>query len=129
MENSDLKRIKSKYICKMIFDMAYDDLKYKLFFHSKHFQEMLGIKQIDYKEKYWLKKGIKLDDYLSLKTQKNYNPKCINRNFLTDSLTSFVKINNINLDSLKTYLIEFYENQKNLKKEKLFLDIFSPFFD
>ena len=129
MKNSDLKRIKSKYICKMIFDMAYDDLKYKLFFHSKHFQEMLGIKLIDYKEKYWLKKGIKLDDYLSLKTQKNYNPKCINRNFLTDSLTSFVKINNINLDSLKTYLIEFYENQKNLKKEKLFIDIFSPFFD
>ena len=113
----------------MIFDITYDNLKYKLFSYSKHFQEMLGIKLIDYKEKYWLKKGINLDEYLTLKTQKNYNPYFINKKSLYDTLMSFVKKNNINLDSLKEYLIEFYENQKNLKREKLFLDIFSPFFE
>ena len=113
----------------MIFDITYDNLKYKLFSYSKHFQEMLGIKLIDYKEKYWLKKGINLDEYLTLKTQKNYNPNHINKKSLYDTLMSFVKKNNINLDSLKEYLIEFYENQKNLKREKLFLDIFSPFFE
>ena len=60
MESCSLSKIKSKYICKIIFNLAYDNLKYKLFNHSKHFQEMLGIKLIDYKEKYWVKKGIKL---------------------------------------------------------------------
>ena len=129
MEKSALSKIKSKYICKMIFDITYDNLKYKLFFHSKHFQEILGIKLIDYKEKYWVKKGIKLDEYLTLKTQKNYNPNCINKKLLYDTLTSFIDKNKINLDSLKSYLIEYYENQKNLKKEKLFIDIFSPFFE
>ena len=129
MEKSLLNKIKSQYICKMIFDITYDNLKYKLFSHSKHFQEMLGIKLIDYKEKYWIKKGIKLEEYLTLKTQKNYNPNRINKKLLYDTLTSFIKKNNIDLDSLKEYLIEFYKNQKNLKKEKLFLDIFSPFFE
>ena len=129
METSLLNKIKSQYICKMIFDITYDNLKYKLFSYSKHFQEMLGIKLIDYKEKYWIKKGIKLEEYLTLKTQKNYNPNRINKKLLYDTLTSFIKKNNIDLDSLKEYLIEFYKNQKNLKKEKLFLDIFSPFFE
>ena len=129
MEKSLLNKIKSQYICKMIFDITYDNLKYKLFSYSKHFQEMLGIKLIDYKEKYWIKKGIKLEEYLTLKTQKNYNPNHINKKLLYDTLTSFIKKNNIDLDSLKEYLIEFYKNQKNLKKEKLFLDIFSPFFE
>ena len=129
MEKSLLNKIKSQYICKMIFDITYDNLKYKLFSYSKHFQEMLGIKLIDYKEKYWIKKGIKLEEYLTLKTQKNYNPNRINKKLLYDTLTSFIKKNNIDLDSLKEYLIEFYKNQKNLKKEKLFLDIFSPFFE
>ena len=129
MENSSLTKIKSKYIIKKIFDITYDNLKYKLFNHTKHFQELLGIKLIDYKEKYWIKKGIKLDEYLSLKTQKNYNPKCINKKSLFETLKSFIDKNNINLDALKSYLIEYYTNQKNLKKEKLILDIFSPFFD
>lgn len=129
MEKSLLNKIKSQYICKMIFDITYDNLKYKLFSYSKHFQEMLGIKLIDYKEKYWIKKGIKLEEYLTLKTQKNYNPNHINKKLLYDTLTSFIKKNNIDLDSLKEYLIEFYKNQKNLKKEKIFLDIFSPFFE
>ena len=129
MENSSLTKIKSKYIIKKIFDITYDNLKYKLFNHTKHFQEILGIKLIDYKEKYWIKKGIKLDEYLSLKTQKNYNPKCINKKSLFETLKSFIDKNNINLDALKSYLIEYYTNQKNLKKEKLILDIFSPFFD
>ena len=129
MEKSLLNKIKSQYICKMIFDITYDNLKYKLFSYSKHFQEMLGIKLIDYKEKYWIKKGIKLEEYLTLKTQKNYNPNRINKKLLYDTLTSFIKKNNIDLDSLKEYLIEFYKNQKNLKKGKLFLDIFSPFFE
>ena len=129
MEKSLLNKIKSQYICKMIFDITYDNLKYKLFSYSKHFQEMLGIKLIDYKEKYWIKKGIKLEEYLTLKTQKNYNPNHINKKLLYDTLTSFIKKNNIDLDSLKEYLIEFYKNQKNLKKGKLFLDIFSPFFE
>ena len=129
MEKSLLNKIKSQYICKMIFDITYDNLKYKLFSYSKHFQEMLGIKLIDYKEKYWIKKGIKLEEYLTLKTQKDYNPNRINKKLLYDTLTSFIKKNNIDLDSLKEYLIEFYKNQKNLKKGKLFLDIFSPFFE
>ena len=129
MENSSLNKIKSKYIIKNIFDITYDNLKYILFNHSKHFQELLDIKLIDYKEKYWIKKGIKLDEYLSLKTQKNYNPNCINKKLLYDKLKSFTDKNNINLDALKSYLIEYYTNQKNLKKEKILLDIFSPFFD
>ena len=129
MENCSLNKIKSKYICKLIFNITYDNLKYKLFSHSKHFQEILGIKLIDYKEKYWIKKGIKLDDYLTLKSQKNYNPNYINKIYLYESLNSFIKKNSIDLDSLKSYLIEFYQNQKNLKKQKLLLDIFSPFFE
>ena len=129
MKGGSLYKIKSQYICRKIFDITYDNLKYKLFNHSKHFQEILGIKLIDYKEKYWEKIGIKLDDYLSLKTQKDYNPNKFNKKLLNDKLKTFVDKNNINLDSLKSYLIEFYQNQKNLKKPKLFLDIFSPFYE
>ena len=129
MKGGSLYKIKSQYICRKIFDITYDNLKYKLFNHSKHFQEILGIKLIDYKEKYWEKIGIKLDDYLSLKTQKDYNPNKFNKKLLYDKLKTFVDKNNINLDSLKSYLIEFYQNQKNLKKPKLFLDIFSPFYE
>ena len=129
MKGGSLYKIKSQYICRKIFDITYDNLKYKLFNHSKHFQEILGIKLIDYKEKYWEKIGIKLDDYLSLKTQKDYNPNKFNKKLLYDKLKTFVDKNKINLDSLKSYLIEFYQNQKNLKKPKLFLDIFSPFYE
>ena len=129
MENKLLNKIKSKYICKIIFDLTYDNLKYKLFNHSKHFQSILDIKLINYKEKYWTKKGIKLDEYLSFKTQNNYNPNHFNKKLLYDKLKSFTDKNNINLDSLKSYLIDYYINQKNLKAPKLFIDIYSPFFE
>ena len=129
MEERLLNKIKSKYICKMIFDITYENFKYKLFNYSKHFQEILEIKLTDYKEKYWAKKGIKLGDYLCLKTQKKYNTNNFNKKLLYDTLKSFIDKNNINLDSLKSYLIEFYQNQKNLNKPKLLLDIYSPFFE
>lgn len=71
MKGISLKKIKSKFILKKIFDYINDkNYEYKLFAYSKYFQKIFDIKLFDYKEKYYNKLGIKFDSYFSLQEKK-----------------------------------------------------------
>ena len=59
-----LKKIKSKYIYKIIFDyIDNENFKFKLFNYSKYFQNILILKLFDYKEKYFDNLDINLNEY------------------------------------------------------------------
>ena len=136
MDKNLLKNIKSKFLLKNIFDFIKENTyKYKIFTYSKYFQGILDIKIFDYKEQYFNKKGIKLDDYFSFKSQGqgNSNNKNFDKNLLKNNLESFLKANKINSNTLKTYLIEYYKkHSKDFGgdgQSKILLDIYSPFFN
>ena len=127
MRGISLKKIKSKFILKKIFDYINDkNYEYKLFAYSKYFQEIFDIKLFDYKEKYYNKLGIKFDSYFSLQDKKN-------KNLLYDNLKSYLKKTNIDFDLLKSYLTEYYRKYSSNfigdDKPKILIDIYSPFFD
>lgn len=135
MDANLLKHIKSKFLLKNIFDFIKENTYYfKIFTYSKYFQGILDIKLIDYKEQYFNKTGIKLNDYFSFKSQSkgNSNNHNFNKNLLKNNLESFLKANKINFSTLKTYLIEYYEKHSKEfggSQSKILLDIYSPFFD
>jgi len=61
---SILKKIKSKYIYKIIFDyINNENFKFKLFNYSKYFKNILGLKLFDYKEKYFNSLDININEY------------------------------------------------------------------
>ena len=125
-----LYKIKSKYVFKNIFDFIKDsNLKHKIFAYSKHFQEILKISIFDYKEKYFNKKGVKFDEYFTLKSHKSFNMNTFNKNLLNENLKSFINKNNINLDSLNSYFIDYYKKNAGDFKLKILIDIYSPFFN
>lgn len=135
MDANLLKHIKSKFLLKNIFDFIKENTyNFKIFTYSKYFQGILDIKLIDYKEQYFNKTGIKLNDYFSFKSQSkgNSNNHNFNKNLLKNNLESFLKANKINFSTLKTYLIEYYEKHSKEfggSQSKILLDIYSPFFD
>ena len=57
-----LKEIKSKFIINTIIDYIKEDKKLQIFSFSKYYQEILGIKLLDYQQQYFNRKRIKLDD-------------------------------------------------------------------
>lgn len=126
MKGQSLKNINSKFILEKIFDFIMDkNYEHKLFSYSKHFQKICNIKLFDYKEKYYNKLGVNLDAYFYLQDKNK-------KNLLKDKLNSFLKEKNINFDSLKAYLVEYYRNYSNNfrgdDKSKIPIDIYSPFF-
>ena len=131
MEKNPFYNIKSKFVFKNVFDFIKDNnIKLKLLTYSKYFQDILQITIFDYKENYFNKKRVKLNEYFTLKTQKNFNANRFNKNLLNDNLKSFINNNNINLDSLKSYLIDYYtKNAGDFSNSKILIDIYSPFFD
>ena len=123
-------RIKSKFIIKKVFDFIKDNnLKLKLVLYSKAFQEILKITLYDYKEQYFNKIGINFNEYYTLKNQKNFNANKFNKNLLNENLKSFINKNNISLDSLNSYIVDYYKKNFGNFNSKIFIDIYSPFFD
>ena len=128
-----LKKIKSKFILNTIIDYIKEDNKLQIFLFSKYYQQILGIKLLDYQQQYFNKKGIELDDLKIFFSPIQIRNNNFNRNILKDNLKLYLNKNNIKYDLLKSYLIEYNKclikdlNKENEQKKPI--DIYSPFFD
>ena len=97
-----LNNIKSKFLLGNIISYIKDEnLKLKLFVHSKKYQEALNISLNNYKEKYFEKIGINLlnvnecfsfySDYLLFFSNNGGYPKYYNKNYFQKNLEIFKK--------------------------------------
>ena len=111
-----------------------NNLKLKLFFHSKSFQEILNIKYIDYKEEYFKKIRLNLNKYLL------YDDKENDKEALNNNLQRFLNKKKLNKDNIINLVYDIYSNKKveGLEEEDVgtfnvnygyLIDIFSPFFN
>lgn len=129
-----IKKIKSSYILNQIFSyIPNDNIKFKLFKHSKLIQENLGIKLLDYKEKYVKQIGFNLDRYL-------FKDKNSNKETLKKRLNQFLKKKKLSINEIEEIVYDIYSNKKvkDLEEEDIntlgelpdtFIDVYSPFFD
>ena len=130
-----LKKIKSKYIYEIIFDyIKHENFKYKLFNYSKYFQNILGLKLIDYKEKFVDNLDINLNDYIYIDSRELFFKKTLKEKLENELLKyklDFDFIQNYLINSLnkkvKVLIDQF--NNKALIFSDLYIDIASPFFD
>ena len=133
---SILKRIKSKYIYKIIFDyINNENFKLKLFNYSKYFQNILGLKLFDYKEKFFDNLDINLNEYFYKDSGKFPMQKPLLKQMLESDLKeykldfNFIQkylINSLN-KKIKA-LIDQFNNRASIFSD-LYINISSPFFD
>ena len=130
-----LKKIKSKYIYELIFDyIKNENFKFKLFNYSKYFQNILGIKLFDYKEKYFDNLDINLNNYIYIDSYESFFKNTLKEKLENELLKykfdfDFVQkylINSLN-KKVKTLIDQF--NNKAYIFSDLYIDIVSPFFD
>ena len=129
-----LEGINSNYLLNQIFYYIQDEnIKLKLFFHSKSFQEKLGIKPIDYKEGFLKKIKFNLDTYLYKNIEND-------KETLNKSLQRFLKKKKLNKKEIEKIVYDIYSNKKvkdieeediNMIDENYYklINVFSPFFD
>ena len=124
VNNKLLEKISSKVILKKIFNYIQNDmLKYKLFIHSKLFQEKLDIHIYDYKEIYLNKREINLFDYWKLDYNK-YDEDIIKK--LKENLL-YTHTNNKIIKPYLLYYINKYNNKllSEFNENKIIINIFS----
>jgi len=130
-----LKKIKSKYIYKIIFDyIDNENFKFKIFNYSKYFQNILGLKLFDYKEKFVDNLKINLDDYIYNTSDELFLKKTLKEKLENELLKykldfNFIEkyiINSLN-KKVKSLIDQF--NNKAFIISDLCIDIASPFFD
>ena len=131
-----MDKILSIYVLKNLFNYIGDsNIKYKIFAHSKFFQNKLNIKIFDYQEKYFLKYGIHLENYFFYNDIDNPNKDIsFPKDFLIKSFEKDLLINKIDINIIQEYVINYFEKYKNdllekYNKKKLAIHIFSPFFE
>ena len=129
-----LEGINSNYLLNQIFYYIQDEnIKLKLFFHSKSFQEKLGIKPIDYKEGFLKKIRFNLDTYLYKNIEND-------KETLNKSLQRFLKKKKLNKKEIEKIVYDIYSNKKvkDIEEEDInkidenyykLINVFSPFFD
>ena len=124
MEDQNLiKKIKSTYILKNIFNYIKDNnFKLKLFIHSKLFQNKLDL-TIIYKEKYIVQIGFDINKYLHKKYERDNLIKKYD-NFLLEK-----KLNKKEFENIISEVIinkKFNENEEDSQK---IIDMESPLFE
>ena len=128
-KNKILEKLKPLSFIKSIFNYVKDDnFKLKLFTYSKFFQKKLNIQLIDYQEKYINRFGINLNDYLAFKS--NYKENELKKK-LEDKLIKKnidINYNDIQNLSIKHFEKQFQEYKDKNYKNKIMIDIYSPFF-
>ena len=137
-----LKKIKSKFILKNIFVYIKDDaFMLKLFVHSKFFQKLLELDYEYYKEKYKDKYKIIFDNINDYFCLHNYNVNISDKKYFLMKKLFFVllkyqlKLKNVNkgiIDAAKKYINKLKlknEEEEEIIKSKILIDIYSPFFD
>ena len=129
-KNKILEKLKPLSFIKSIFNyVKYDNFKLKLFTYSKFFQKKLNIQLIDYQEKYINRFGINLNDYLAFKS--NYKENELKKK-LEDKLIKKnidINYNDIQNLSIKHFEKQFQEYKDKNYKNKIMIDIYSPFFE
>ena len=133
-----LEKIGSIYILTQIFDYIQDDnLKLKLFVHSKSLQKKFGIKLIDYKKEFYKKIKFNLKRYLSFNNKENDKDK----EYLNNNLQRFLNKINMNKNNFENLLSDIYSNKKVEELEEevepgsldihhgYLINVFSPLFD
>ena len=145
INSKGLNKISSDYILNIILNFIKDDIKYKLFVHSKKFQIKLGLNLIGYQEKSIKRTGIKLCNYLSgfhyekfgpheyyTSIMKHYANK-YDYYFGKDSLKKefLHHLDILKIKYIKSYIVYYFKKYKENKKDdsNLYLDIFCPFFE
>ena len=108
MENEALiNKIKSIYILKNLFNYIKDkNFKYKLFFHSQHFQQKFDMNLIEFKEKYLEKVGFVLDKFIYI---ENYNYQ---KDYLQTIYDNFLKQDNLDKEKIENIIYDIIENTK-----------------
>jgi len=145
INSKGLNKISSNYILNIISNFIKDDIKYKLFVHSKKFQIKLGLSLIGYQEKSIKRTGIKLCNYLSGFHDKKFGPheyytsimkhygNKYDYDFGKDSLKKefLHHLNILNIKYIKSYIVYYFKKYKENKKDdsNLYLDVFCPFFE
>ena len=130
-KQAKLSNISSKILLQKIFDYINDydyKLKYKLFVHSKHFQNLLGLDIVDYEIQYINKFDMKLYDFLI--KRYDYNSRSFNKNELNEIFDQKLKENNLDEKLIRKIIVDYfikigkkYEEKENANSG-YFIDIF-----
>ena len=108
MDNVGLiDNIKSSYILKDIFNYIKDKMfKYKLFLYSKKIQKKYGINYVEINEKYLIKIGFDIDEYLYIE------PELFKKDYLTNEYYKFLNKKNINQEKIEAIIYDIFQNKK-----------------
>ena len=126
---SVLGNIKSKYNLNNIFDFVRDSaFKYKIFVHSKSFQEKLDLNLTKYRAKYLErfklnpKKFLSFDDFDS-------NISLGGQNIIKKGLSECLSKKNVDIKIYQEFVKEYFMDYFKRNDDYFYIDIFSPFFD
>ena len=128
-QQAKLTNISFTIILKKIFDFIKDNkFKYRLFVHSKHFQNLLGLDIVDYENLYISKFKMELGEFF--KCEYDSNSKSFNKNCLKDIFDKKMKENKLDEKLIKKIITDNFEKiGKNLEekcKPIYNIDVFSP---
>ena len=128
-QKSILENIKSTYILRNIFDYTKDDnFMYKLFVHSKLFQNKLDLNLTKYIARYLLK--FKINPKIFLSFDEFHSDFSFGHNTLKRGLAEYLKKNKIDIKSFEIFVKEFFKKEfKDNDDNNYYIDIFSPIFD
>ena len=117
--NSILEKIKSKYMFQKIFDyIKEENFKFKLFLYSKFFQKKLELGFDNYKEAYISQSKINFNDYLCCYSLFNEKSKNFDKNILNKKLEEDLKKYNLDFNTIKEYLNNYFKKIKEKIDEK-----------
>ena len=136
MSLGKLDGVKSKYQLNNILSYIKDDnFILKLFAYSKKYQKLLNLSINIYKEKYFDKIGLNLikikdfcscyDDYKYCLIEKSGYPGYYRKDYLPKKCEKYK--NKFNANIIEDYILYYIEKNK-IKYQKLYLDIYSPYF-
>ena len=128
-QKSILENIKSTYILRNIFDYTKDDnFMYKLFVHSKLFQNKLDLNLTKYIAKYLVR--LKINPKIFLSFDEFHSDFSFGHNILKRGLTEYLAKNKIDEKTFEIYEKEFFKKEfKDNDDNNYYIDIFSPIFD
>jgi hypothetical protein len=114
--NSVLEKVNSKDLLNNIFDYIRDiNYKHKLFSYSKLLQKKADLRLADYEERYIVKFGINLNDYLF--SENNKFVRKFNKDILNSNLQKDLSKNNLEKAKIEKIMVDIY-NQRYEDKYK-----------
>ena len=130
-QQEKLANISSKFLLQKILEYINDfKLKYRLFAHSKHFQNLLGLDIVDYECVYISKFDMSIRDFLIC--EYNPNSENFNINHLKDIFDKKIKEYNLDEKLIRKIIVDNFIKMGKKPKEKdkvespYYIDAFSP---